>query len=192
MSDDNPTGKAVSHFRKVKVVRKDSKNRRPVVNIGGGAYVEPKTPRGVPVYLHDYYGQGRHARVVLTNARDFSADGLAYKSEIPLTGDKSRVAEVKDVKFPTLLEPVDDLPPATVITRARRQGNKVIVRGSASDNGTVKRVLVNGKEARSTAGNFGEWEVELAGGPKGELKVEAHAEDSSGNVEKVPHAVVVR
>src|SRR5216683_7089235 len=33
-----------------------------------------------------------------------------------LTGDESRVAEVRDVDFPTLLDPTDDLPPATVIT----------------------------------------------------------------------------
>src|SRR5262249_2324924 len=35
MSDDNPTGKAVSHFRNIKVDRREAANRRPVVNIGG-------------------------------------------------------------------------------------------------------------------------------------------------------------
>ena len=33
-----------------------------------------------------------------------------------LTGDESRAAEVTDVAFPNPLHPVDDLPPATVIT----------------------------------------------------------------------------
>jgi hypothetical protein len=190
MSDDNPTGKAVSHFRNVKVVRQNPKDPRPVVNTGGGAHVTPKTPHGVPVYLHDYYGPGRHARVATTNSKDFAADGLKYRAEEPLTGHESRVTEVRNVEFPKLLDPVDDLPPATVITHVRRKGNKVVVRGTTSDNGPVKRVLVNGKPARSLAANFSEWEVVLDAVAKGEVKLQAHAEDSAGNVEKLPHVVV--
>ena len=154
-------------------------------------HVTPKTAHGVPVYLHDYYGAGRHARVVATNAKDYGADGLKYRAEEPLTGHESRVTEVKNVPFPKLLDPVDDLPPATVITHVSRQGNKVIVRGSTSDNGTVKRVVVNGKPARALAANFAEWEVVLDAAAKGELKIRAHAEDATGNVEKRPHVVVV-
>jgi hypothetical protein len=192
MSDDNPTGKAASHFRNVKVVRHNPKDPRPVVNLGGGARVTPKTPRGVPVYLHDYYGPGRHARVVATNAKDFRADGLVYRAEEPLTGHESRVTEVKDVEFPRLLDPVDDLPPTTVITHARRtSGNKVIVRGCTADNGTVKRVLVNGKEAREVGANFSEWEIVLEGVSEGSLKVQAHGEDAAGNAEPRPHVVVL-
>src|SRR5262249_727573 len=59
ISDDNPTGKAVSHFRNLKVNRQDGANRRPVVNTGGGAHVTPRTAQGVPIYLHDYYGPNR-------------------------------------------------------------------------------------------------------------------------------------
>ncbi len=189
MSDDNPTGKAVSHFRNLKVLRHNAKDPRPVLNTGGGAHVTPTTPQGVPVYLHDWYGPGRHARVVTTNAKDFGADGLKYRAEEPLTGHESRVTEVKNVEFPKLLDPIDDLPPATVITHVGRQGNKVVVRGTTADNGTVKRVLVNGKPARAVAGNFAEWEAVLDG-VKGEVK--AHAEDAAGNIEKRPHIVVVR
>ncbi len=139
ISDDNPTGNAVTHFRNVKVLRKDGNKRRPVVNTGGGAHVTPKTPQGVPVYLHDWYGPNRHAKVEATNARDFGADGLKYHAEPPLTGHESQVTEVHDVAFPKLLDPVDDLPPATVITQAYRiEGNKVMVRGTTSDNGTVQ------------------------------------------------------
>jgi hypothetical protein len=193
MSDDNPTGKAVSHIRNLKVVRAREKDPRPVVNTGGGAHVTPSTPQGVPVYLHDYYGPGRHARVVATNARDFGADGRTYRAEEPLTGHESRVTEVKDVEFPRLLDPVDDLPPTTVITHARREaGNRVVVRGCTADNGTLKRVLVNGRPARAVAANFAEWEVTLEGVAKGEVKVQAHGEDAAGNVEKRPHVVVVR
>jgi hypothetical protein len=193
MSDDNPTGKAVSHFRNVKVSRPDRGNRRPVVDTGGGAHITPQTPQGVPVYLHDYYGPGRHAKVEATNARDFGADGLKYRDEVPLTGHEARVADVRDIEFPKLLDPVDDLPPLTIITRVRRaEGGKVIVSGTTADNGPVKRVLVNGKEARPVRADFAEWEIVLEGVPKGALKLEAHAEDGAGNVEKRPHVVVVR
>jgi hypothetical protein len=189
MSDDNPTGRAVSHFRNLSVVRVDPKNPRPVVNTGGGAHVTPKTPQGVPVYLHDYFGPGRHAKVEATNAKDFGADGLAYHAEVPLTGHESRVTLVKDVEFPKLLDPVDDLPPTTVITHIRRlPGDKLLVRGTTADNGTVKRVLVNGKEAKAVTPNFAEWEIELRG-VSGEVRLTAHAEDAAGNVEPRPHVV---
>ena len=62
ISDDNPTGKAVSHFRNVKVVNRKDKGRRPLVNLGGGTRTPPKTPRGVPIYLHDHFGAGRTRR----------------------------------------------------------------------------------------------------------------------------------
>jgi hypothetical protein len=193
ISDNNPTGKAVTHFRNVKVKRQVRSNRRPVVNTGGGAHITPETPKGVPVYLHDYYGPERHAKVAATNARDFRADGLKYREEAPFTGHESRVTEVRDIPFPKLLDPVDDLPPATVITHARRAGgDKVVVRGTTSDNGGVTRVVVNGKEARALRANFAQWEVVLTAVPKGALKLTAYAQDAAGNVEKRPHVVFVR
>ena len=67
--------------------------------------------------------------------------------------------------------------------RSRSRGDKLAVRGFASDNGTVTRVLVNGREARALTPNFGQWEIEL---PLAET-VAAHAEDAAGNVEKTPH-----
>ena len=66
-----------------------------------------------------------------------------------------------------------------------------MVRGTTSDNGTVKRVLVNGKEARALGANFAEWEILLEGVPGGEVKIEAHGEDAAGNIEQRPHAVVI-
>jgi hypothetical protein len=50
----------------------------------------------------------------------------------------------------------------------------------------VRRVLVNGREAKARAANFAEWEAEL---PAGAAAVTAHAEDAAGNVEKRPHTV---
>jgi hypothetical protein len=193
ISDDNPGGKAVSHFRNVKVINRKDKNRRALVNLGGGPRPQPKTPKGVPVYLHDYYGKDRTAKVVSTRARDLINDGNKYKAEPPLTGDESRVAEVRNIAFPQLLDPIDDLPPATVITHMIQSGaGKLLVRGTTSDNGKVAKVLVNGQEARALTPNFAEWEISLAIPKTGAVKLAAHAEDAAGNVEKRPHVIVVK
>jgi len=192
MSDDNPTGTAETHLRHVKVIDRHDGNRRALVNRGGGPRPTPKTPTSVPVYLHDWYGPGQDAKVMSTAAKDFGKDGLTYGEDAQLTGDESRVAKVTDVKFPEPLHPVDDLPPATVITRVERRDGKVVVRGTTSDNGTVTKVTVNGQAAKALAANFAEWEAMLGEVKAGELKISAHAEDAAGNVEKRPHVVVLR
>lgn len=191
ISDDNPTGKAVSHFRNVRTLQWTGSKRRALVNRGGGPRPNPKTEKGVAVYLHNWFGLGRHAKVVSTRAPDRKGDSLTYRDEPLLTGDESRAAEVRDVVFPKLLDPVDDLPPATVITSTSRRGGKLVVRGTTSDNGTVKRVLVNGKEAQALTPNFAEWEAVLEEMPPAG-KVSAHAEDAAGNVEQRPHRLLVR
>ena len=78
-----------------------------------------------------------------------------------------------------------------VITRVVRSGSTVTVRGVTSDNGPVKRVVVNGKEARAVAPNFAEWELVLESVPAGAFDVRAHAEDAAGNVEQTPMVVMV-
>src|SRR5262249_6806195 len=162
ISDDNPTGLADSHFRNVKTVNWTGSKGRALVNLGGGPRPTPKTEKGVPIYLHDWFGPGRHARVVSTRSNEFKADKGKYRPEPQLTGDESRVTEVRDLAFPKLLDPVDDLPPITVITHVVRQAGKLTVRGTTSDNGTVTRVLVNGTPARAVRPNFAEWEAVLA------------------------------
>src|SRR5262249_8281796 len=192
ISDDNPTGNAVTHMRNVKTVNwTDGSREKALVNLGGGPRPTPKTEKGVPVYLHDHYGPGQHAMVVSVKSGEFKADPSKYKADAPLTGNESRVAEVKNVDFPKLLDPVDDLPPTTVITRVVRDAGKVLVRGCTADNGTVKKVLVNGREAKATAANFSQWEITLEASA-GTLKLEALAEDEAGNVEKRPHVVLVK
>jgi hypothetical protein len=187
ISDDNPTGTAESHFRNVKVIDNKGAERRALVNLGGGPRPTPKTPKGVPVYLHDWYGAGRHAKVASTKAKDLLGDGNQYGEETGLTGDESRMARVTGVEFPKVLDPVDDLPPATVITGVTSKDEKLVVRGTTGDNGVVRRVLVNGIEAKSLRENFAEWEAVVP--PR--AKVRAHAEDAAGNVEKLPHEVRV-
>ncbi len=193
ISDDNPTGAAVTHLRDVKTVNwKDNSKAKALVNLGGGPRPTPKTPQGVPVYLHDWYGPGRHARVVSTRSPEYKSAPGDYHAESPLTGDESRVAEVKGVPMPELLTPIDDLPPATVITHVTRTSpGTVRVRGTTSDNGPVRRVLVNGQEARPLAANFAEWEATLTA-PAGVVSIEAHAEDAAGNIEPRPHVVAVK
>jgi hypothetical protein len=87
---------------------------------------------------------------------------------------------------------VDDLPPVTVITHVRR-GDKgcLVVSGTTADNGTVKRVLVNGQEARPLAPNFAQWEAVLRLGRQTPDRVVARAQDLAGNVEPRPHVIVL-
>jgi hypothetical protein len=97
-----------------------------------------------------------------------------------------------EADYPKPLDPIDDLPPITIITSVRVADDKVLVRGTTADNGVVKRVVVNGIEAKATRDNFAEWEVTLDGVKTESLKVSAHAEDAAGNVEKRPHVVTVK
>ena len=92
-----------------------------------------------------------------------------------------------EINFPGELNPVDDLPPQTVITHVvALVGGKWLVRGTTSDNGEVKRVLVNGHEAKAIRANFVEWEASLPSMRTG-AELLAFAEDAAGNVEPRPH-----
>jgi hypothetical protein len=192
ISDDNMSGTAASHFRNVHLVNWAGDRERALVNRGGGPRPTPTTATGVPVFLHDWFGPSRTAKVVSTKAPDFGADGLTYRQEPPLTGDESRVAEVRDVAFPKLLDPVDDLPPASVITHvAREGGNRLRVVGTTSDNGTVAGVSVNGRPAKALADNFAQWEVIVDAAASGAVKLEARSQDAAGNVEQMPHVLTL-
>ena len=91
-----------------------------------------------------------------------------------------------------MLDPLDDLPPTTVITHIlRTPAGKLLVVGTTADNGDVQRVVVNGVAARSRDRNFSQWEVELPFTPGSSLRVEAYAEDEAGNVELRPHVVTM-
>jgi hypothetical protein len=179
-----PHDGVVGHFRNIVV--SDSRAREGAVN----DYVSLKInlDHGVSYYFHDYPAKGRTTRVVSTRFPDLMKDGH-YRSIDAFTGDKARAADVPAVPFPVLLEPADDLPPATVITSVKAAGADVVVRGTTSDNGVVTKVVVNGREARALAPNFAEWEAVLAGVKPGELKLTAHAEDAAGNIERRPHVV---
>ena len=186
ISDDNDTGLAISHFRNVKTVNwKDNSKEKAIVNLGGGPRPQPQFEKGVPVILHDWYGPGRHAQIVSIKSPEYKAHPEAYRSEPPLTGDESRVTEVANIDFPQPLTPLDDLPPATVITHVTPREGKLLVQGTCSDNGPVKQVLVNGQAATATSDNLATWEITLD--LKGLSEIAAHAEDAAGNVERLAH-----
>jgi hypothetical protein len=85
----------------------------------------------------------------------------------------------------------DDWPPSTVITHVSTTSDgRRIVRGTTADDGPVRRVLVNGTEARRLAPDFLEWEADLAPQPGGPTAtITAFAEDDAGHVEPRPHVV---
>jgi hypothetical protein len=177
---------AVSHFRGVKLANwKDNSRQKAVVNLGGGPRPQPKSDKGVPIYLHDWFGPGRHAMVVSIRSPEYKANPDRFRAEPPLTGDESRVAEVTDIPFPSPVTPVDDLPPATVITRVSRHNGSITVEGTCSDNGEIRRVVVNGREAERLSPNFATWRIILAA--DGMAEVVAHAEDTAGNKEQLAH-----
>lgn len=95
-----------------------------------------------------------------------------------------------EADFPRPLDPVDDLAPVTVITHAQwLSDNKLAVRGTTSDNGEVRKVLVNGQQARAQRSGFAEWEIVLEQPRRDVVKLTAQAEDAAGNVEARPHVV---
>ena len=195
ISDNNLSGDAETHLRNVRVARPDQfKDRWPLINRGVGTRAAPMT-KGVPIYLHDHFGSERNAKVVSTAAADLMEDGNGYREELSLTGDESRVAEVTNVEWPTLLDPIDDEPPATVITWPR-EGTQValtngnlVIRGTSTDNARTKRVIVNGVDAVDTDYHFNQWEVTISGVERGKFVVEAYSEDDAGNREMTPHRI---
>lgn len=192
ISDDNPTGNAVTHMRNVKTINwKDASKARAVVNLGGGPRPTPKSEKGVPIYLHDWYGAGKHAQVSSTKSAEYKASPDKFREDFPLTGNESRVAQVGELQFPKLLDPVDDLPPTTVITHIVPRDGSLVVRGTTADNGTVTKVMVNGVQAKAVSPNYAEWEVILPRADGSIHQVSAFAEDAAGNLEPRPHVVVL-
>jgi hypothetical protein len=189
ISANNVNGEAESHFRNVTVQGRDPKRpgRWPLINLGGGPRLKPSTPKGVPYFIHDYFGPGKHAKVISSRAKDLLEDGNKYSKENGLTGDESLATRVSGIDFPELLSPVDDLPPCTIITRIDSTGDRLLVRGTTHDNGVVKTISVNGKSASilSQVHGVADWSIEL---PKSK-SITATATDATGNRELNPHKI---
>ena len=101
------------------------------------------------------------------------------------------VAEVPDLPFPQLLDPVDDLAPATVITGTRLRDGRLLVTGVTHDNGDIASVTVNGQPAQIVSTNAGvaDWQIAIDTPPSG--KVVARAKDRAGNAERYAHEITI-
>ncbi len=198
LSDYDPSGKAETHMRGVRIGERNDNSRRALVNMGGGPRPDEDEIAGVPVIIHDLFGPGRGARFVSSRSTEYRADPGKFREETPLTGDESRVAEIPDPEFPQLLDPVDDQPPATIITWPEMglpvklgAGGRLMVRGTSTDDGNVRKVTVNGIEARDDDYHFHQWSVELTGLEPGTLILTARAEDEAGNRERTAHKLEI-
>ncbi len=189
MTDNNLSGTAECHFRNVSW--DETKKRRAIFDRGGGAVAPSFVGKNVPYYVHDCFGPRRDAKIVLTGAKDLLADGNNYQPLPPLTGKESVAAEVGDVPWPELLQPVDDTPPATIITQVRTDGKYLVVRGTAHDNGPITKIDVSGTPATILANSSGvvEWEARLI--PPSDKLLYATSTDEAGNVEQTGHRLVV-
>jgi hypothetical protein len=178
----SPRADAAGHFRGLEI--RGSTSQAKVVDLGGGPR-NPKLENPVPYYFHDYPAPGRTLRVV--SARfPMSPD---YRTVEGFTGPDVRAAEVPSVPFPQLLDPVDDLPPATLITSVRTLGKTLLVRGVTQDNGDLASVTVNDRPANllSTHAGVTDWEIRLDAPAGGALR--AFATDRAGNTEKLVHSL---
>jgi hypothetical protein len=176
---------AVSHFRNLQIV-----GERPSRNVfdiePGERGLAGDSSRSPTCYLHDYPAKGRTLQFVGTNFPQQIAAG-DYSEVEGLTGPLVRAAAVKDVEFPELLAPIDDLPPATLILSARLVGRRLQLRGLAHDNREVQEVQVNDRPAKIVARHAGvvEWEAELE--PAAGERIAARSIDAQGNVEVRAH-----
>jgi len=97
-----------------------------------------------------------------------------------------------EAQYPKPLDPVDDVPPFTVITNTAPGNGFLLVHGVTSDNGDVKRVVVNGVTAKPLRANYAEWEATIKTTPSEKFELKAFAEDAAGNIEPRPHTVILQ
>ncbi len=184
MACTSPSPGQSGHFRNV-VLRQSNSHDAQVVDLGGGPRND-ELQNGVVYYFHGMPSADHAWKVVSARFPDLMKDA-AYKPVRGFTGPDVRAAEVDDVPFPTLLEPVDDVPPASMITSVRMIDGECLVSGISQDNGTVARVSVNERpaEIRSQHAGVVDWQIKLPVPADGRLTV--NAVDDAGNGEKTSH-----
>lgn len=174
------------HFRGLAVANSVS-SEGGVVDFGGGPQTK-KTEHPVSYYFHDSPAAGHVVRVASAQAAGAELDGN-YRRIAGWTGKDARAVDAGSVAFPELLAPVDDLPPATMITTIRPEGARRSVRGISHDNGEIATVSVNGQAAKITSQHAGvaDWSITLDAPTDGRFV--ATATDAAGNAERTPHEV---
>ena len=177
----SPTPGQSGHFRNL-TLKNSSSRYAQVVDLGAGPR-NPKLENPVAYYFHDFFGRSEVTKV---SSVKFPEQVAGAKLIAGFTGPDVRASEVEGVAFPTLLEPVDDLPPSSIVTSARTQGGKVLVKGVSHDNGDIASVSVNGQPAKliSVANGVVDWEITLDAPRDGVIS--ARATDKAGNLEPSP------
>jgi hypothetical protein len=175
------------HFRGVTISNSHSAGGN-VVDFGGGPRTR-KIDNPVSYYFHDTPSVGAITSVVSIRIPATETDS-DFRVIDGWTGSEARAAPVKGIDFPQLLKPVDDLPPATLITGIKPTGTKRLVNGVSHDNGEIASVTVNGHPAKITAQHAGvaDWSITLDVPTDGRFV--AKATDRAGNEERMPHVVV--
>lgn len=184
----SPLPGRTGHFRNLTI--KNSRSRQAnIVDLGGGPRND-SLEQGVVYYFHDFLTPGKTTRVVSVKFPDLMHDGN-YRSVEGFTDKDVRAAEVAGVAFPTLLEPVDDLAPVTLITSVLREGARLRIRGTTADNGEIAWIKVNGRPVTrlTSAAGVADWEIALPVPPDG--LVTARAADRAGNIEKQGHVTIL-
>lgn len=116
--------------------------------------------------------------------RDVRLDDISVNPDFQPIGKQPTAAE-----FPGKLKPLDDHPPQSIITHVIPQPDGSLrVRGTATDNGEVKLVQVNGVEAKALRGDFSEWEVVISAATA-KTNLQGRAQDAAGNREPRAHAL---
>jgi hypothetical protein len=182
----SPSAGQSGHFRNVEFINSASRSAG-VVDLGGGPRND-KLENPVAYYFHDLPGGGRATEVVSARFAALLEDG-AYAPLHGFTGPDVRARTVSGIEFPSLLEPVDDQPPATIILSVRRAAGRLVVRGLSHDDGDIARVEVNGRQATIVSATAGvaDWEAIIE--PPADGWVTAGAADAAGNRELTPHRV---
>ena len=184
-----PVPGLAAHFRGITISNSQSREGR-MVDFGGG----PRTNRvdnAVSYFFHDLPAPGAVTRFASIKVPDLSKGGH-NRSIDGWTGGEVRAAVADSVAFPELLAPVDDLPPATLITSIRTEGTRRIVRGISHDNGEIATVSVNGHAATIGTRHAGvaDWTITIEA--PADHRYKAKATDRAGNVELTPHERIER
>jgi hypothetical protein len=183
MSITSPRVGQAGHFRNL--VLKNCKSNANMVDLGGGPR-NTHIAHGVAYFFHDYPAAGEVTKVVSPRNPEMLADA-EYQPVKGFTGKDAVAAKVNGVGFPTLLEPIDDLPPATMIRSVRKGNGKLIVTGLSQDNEQVAAISVNGAAATILSATTGvtEWRAEIEAPADGIIA--ASAIDRAGTVEMNVH-----
>lgn len=174
------------HFRGVSLNNSTSRENG-VVDFGGGPRTR-KTENPVSYFFHDTLVPGTVLQVASIHIPAVWKEG-DYRRIDGWTGLEARAAEVKRIPFPQLLAPVDDLPPATLITRMEPDGSRRTLRGVSHDNEEIATVTVNGHPATILKQHAGvaDWSVIVDASVDG--RYVAKATDRAGNHEMLPHEI---